>query len=424
MNFFSKSAITILCFYILLGGSSIAQLVEANPESVGLSKERLSNLTNIFQQYVDNGKLSGSVILIARKGKIAYYESFGMRDIEQKDKMGKDAIFRIASQTKAITSVGIMMLQEQGKLLINDPVGKYIPEFQKTTVAVDDGQGGYTVEKANRPITIRDLLNHSSGIGYGFDHEIGGDQWRTAGIQGWYFANRKEPILETVKEMADLPFQAQPGEAFVYGYSTDILGAVIEIVSGKSLDLFLQENILDPLGMYDTHFYLPKDKFNRLATVYSSTENGLQKAPSPGEMVGQGAYVTGPRKSFSGGAGLLSTALDYSKFLQMLINGGEFNGNRIISRKSIELMTVNHWPASVSRENGEGFGLGFIILEDLGKRGTPGTVGEYGWGGAYHSKYWVDPEEDLTIVYLTQLIPANLDDHEKLRALVYQAIIN
>lgn len=388
-----------------------------------MSSERLQFLTNALQQYVDKGQLSGAVALVARHGKIAYLKSFGKSDMENKLPMMDNSIFRIASQTKAIVSVGVMMLQEEGKLIISDPVGNYLPAFKETTVAVSK-DGKIESVKANRSITIRDLLTHTAGIGYGGG--VASDLWKEAGIQGWYFADRDEPIQATVTRMAGLPFDAQPGEKFVYGYSTDILGALIEVVSGVSLDMFLKTRILDPLEMRDTHFYLPKDKSNRLAVVYSSTDKGLQRAPETGGMVSQGAYVNGPRKSFSGGAGYLSTANDYARFLQMMLNKGELNGKRIISRKTVELMTVNHLKEGVLPDaNGTGFGLGFSIMEDVGIKGTMGSNGEFGWGGAYHSTYWVDPHEDLIVVYFTQLIPSKgLNDQDKLRALIYQALVD
>jgi CubicO group peptidase (beta-lactamase class C family) len=227
--------------------------------------------------------------------------------------------------------------------------------------------------------------------------------------------------------MAALPFDAQPGEQFVYGYNTDILGALIERVSGEPLDEYLHARIFLPLGMEDTAFYLPRGKEDRLSVVYSTTDGGgLERAPDPGGMVGQGAYVEGPRQSFSGGAGLLSTAMDYATFLQMMLNGGSLNGHRILSPKTVELMTVNHLSeASFPWGNGTGFGLGFSVVVDLGARGVPGSVGEFGWGGAYHSTYWVDPKEELVVVYFTQVIPADgLDDDGKLRALIYQALVN
>lgn len=392
--------------------------------SVGLSSERLEFLTNTFQEYVDQGELPGAVVLVARKGQIAYLNAFGKSDKENNLPMQENSIFRIASQTKAIVSVGIMLLQEEGKLLITDPVGKYIPAFKETTVAVPQEGAAYEIVKAQRPITIRDLLTHTAGIGYG--QGIASDLWKQANIQGWYFADREEPIQATVSRMAALPFEAQPGEKFVYGYNTDILGALIEVVSGESLDTFLKTRILDSLGMNDTHFYLPKAKSSRLTVVYSPTEKGLERAPNPGGMVGQGAYLDGPRVSFSGGAGFLSTAVDYAKFLQMMLNKGNFNGKQIISPKTVALMTVNHLGAiPFPWEKGVGFGLGFSVVEDLGQRGVLGSKGEFGWGGAYHSTYWVDPQEELVVVYFTQLIPANgLDDHQKLRALIYQALMD
>ena len=414
-----KTAVLLLGLCIDL----TAQLATSTPESVGMSSDRLNRLTSAFQGFVSDGALPGAVVLVSRKGAIPYFEAFGERDMEEDKVMNKNTIFRIASQTKAIVSVGIMILQEEGKLLISDPVGDHIPEFKETTVAMPLDTGGYEVVPADRQITIRDLLTHTAGIGYG-----GGPaavEWQKAGIQGWYFAHRNEPILETVKKMASLPQEAQPGERFVYGYNTDILGAIIEVVSGASLEDFLQHNILDPLSMTDTHFYLPAEKIDRLAKVYSSSDDGLQLAPAPGGMVGQGAYVEGPRMSFSGGAGYLSTASDYAKFLQMTLNGGELNGHRILSPKSIELMTVDHLgDIEFPWINGTGFGLGFSVTEDLGERGALGSNGEYAWGGAYHSVYWVDPQEELIVVYFTQLIPAgNILDHQKLRALVYQAIV-
>lgn len=397
-------------------------LPRATPEEVGMSSARLERLGDVLQTYIDDGELSGTTAIVVRRGKVAYFEAFGLRDREAGSPMTTDAIFRIASQTKAPISVGVMMLQEEGKLLITDRVGKYLPEFARTTVGVPDGNGGYEVVPANRPIVIRDLLTHTAGISYGTGPAS--EAWDEAGIGGWYFADRDEPVGTTVARMAVLPMTAQPGTRWVYGYNTDILGALIEKVSGQPLDVFMRERILDPLGMNDTHFYLPSGDRDRLATVYSATNGGLERAPNPGHMVGQGAYVDGPRQSFSGGAGFLSTASDYARFLQMMLNGGELEGVRILTPKTVELMTTDHL-RGIPFRTGEGFGLGFSVVTDLGARGIPGSVGEYGWGGAYHSTYWVDPEEELVVVYLTNLIPAGgIDDHGKLRALIYQAILN
>lgn len=425
MTLHRKLSTVLFVVAVFIQNSIYAQsFTEAQPEDVGFSSQRLEYLTQTFEGFVQDDALPGSVILVARNGKIAYYKAFGKRDIEQNEPMEKTDIFRIASQTKATVSVGIMILQERGLLTITDQVGKYIPEFKNTTVAVSDQDGGYTVEDAKRPITIRDLLTHTSGVGYG--NGVAADKWEEAGIQGWYFADRKEPILETVKRMAKLPFDAQPGEKFVYGYSTDILGALIEVVSGESLNDFLNKNLFEPLQMNDTHFYLPINKKDRLAVVYSATDTGIEKAPNPGAMVGQGAYVKGPRVSYSGGAGLLSTAYDYGRFLQMLLNQGTLDGKRILSRKSVELMTVDHISnIKFPWTNGTGFGLGFSIVKDLGVRGTMGSVGEFGWGGAYHSTYWVDPSENMVVVYLTQVIPTKtMEDHQKLPVLIHQAIVD
>jgi CubicO group peptidase (beta-lactamase class C family) len=393
----------------------------ARPEEVGVGSERLGRLTATLDRYVDAGLLPGGVILVARGGRVVLHHAFGSRDREARAPMTPDALFRIASQTKALVSTAVLMLQEDGKLLISDPVSKYLPAFANTTVAVPRSGGGYDVVPAKRPITLRDLLTHTAGIGYG--NGVAADRWAAAGIQGWYLADRDEPVRATVDRIAGLPMDAQPGERFVYGYATDILGAVVEAASGLTLDAFLRSQILDPLGMNDTHFYLPREKAARLATVYSLPQGGtLVRAPDGAGMQAQGQYVEGPRASFSGGAGLVSTASDYARFLQMLLDGGTLDGVRLLSPSSVALMTADHI-GDVYGVPGVGFGLGFSVVEDLGARGSPGSVGEYGWGGAYHSTYWVDPAERLVVVYLTQVIPAaGLDDFGKVRALVYQAL--
>ncbi|MGE3467811.1 MAG: serine hydrolase domain-containing protein, partial [Pyrinomonadaceae bacterium] len=379
-------------------------------------------LTATLDAYASDERLAGGVAIVMRRGKVAYLHSFGRRDREANVPMRADAIFRIASQSKALTSVAIMMLQEEGKLVISDPVSKFIPEFANTTVAVPKDGGGYDVVKARRQITIRDLLTHTSGVSYGTGPAK--DKWEEAKITGFYFSDRDEPIGETVKRMASLPMDAHPGERYIYGYSTDILGAVIERASGQSFDRFLQTRIFDPLGMKDTSFYLPQSKKDRLAVVYSAKDGKIERAPDEGTILSQGHYAGGPQKSFSGGAGLLSTANDYARFLQMMLNGGTLDGKRILSRKSVELMTSDHMNGRTFRD-GQGFGLGFSVVKDVGTYGAPSTVGEYGWGGAYHSVYWVDPKEQLVVVYMTQLIPAGpIDDYGKLRALVHAAIID
>ena len=425
------TALAVVFALLLVPQTLVAQgLVRVSPEEVGMSSERLDRLSLALESYVDEGRLAGAVTIVVRKGKIAYREGIGHRDVEAQAPMPSDGIFRIASQTKALASVGVMLLQEEGKLLITDPVGKYLPAFAETTVAVPNDEGGIDVVPARRPITIRDLLTHTAGISYGMgllaNRGPAADAWAEAGITGWYFADRDETVGDTMARLARLPMDAHPGERWIYGYNTDILGAMIEEISGQTLGEFLTERLFDPLGMTDTHFFLPENKLGRLATVYSSVGDGgsFERAPDPGHMVGQGHYVNGPRKAFSAGAGVLSTATDYATFLQMMLNGGELDGTRILSRKTVESMISDHL-GDIPFRNGQGFGLGFSITHDPAATGLPGSVGEFAWAGAYHSVYWVDPKEEMVVVYLTQIIPAiNLDDQQKVRSLVYQAIVD
>ncbi len=424
----SRSRLTLVASLavvsLLVAQTLFAQgLTPAKPESVGMSSARLERLTSALQAYVDDDRLAGAAAIVARRGKIAYLEAVGHRDKEAGSPMATDSIFRIASQTKALVSVGVMLLQEEGTLLITDPVGKYLPEFMATTVAQPNGRGGYDVVAARRLITIRDLLTHTAGISYGSGPAA--DQFEEAGITGWYFANRDESAGDVMARLAALPLDAHPGERWIYGYNTDILGAMIEKISDQTLGAFLRERLFDPLGMDDTHFFLPHGKADRLTTVYSATDHsGIERAPDPGHMVGQGAYVDGPRTSFSGGAGALSTVEDYATFLQMMLNGGELDGVRILSPTTVDLMTVDH-TGDIDFRGDQGFGLGLSIVQDPGASRLPGSVGEYGWGGAYHSTYWVDPQEELVVVYMTQLIPAGgLDDQAKLRTLIYQSIVD
>ncbi|KHL25217.1 beta-lactamase [Croceibacterium mercuriale] len=390
-----------------------------------ISAERLDRLRAELQRYVDEGRLAGAVVQIRQDGRPVFSHAVGWRDKEAGDAMQEDSIFRIASQTKALTSVAVLMLMEEGRLLLSDPVGKHLPEWQNTTVAVARPAGGYDVVPAERPITIRDLLTHTAGISYGSGPAE--QAWRDAGFAGWYFADRAEPVSAAVARMAALPMAGQPGDRFIYGYNTDILGVIVEKLSGMSLQAFLDQRLITPLGMKDTTFYLPPDKADRLAVVYEGTQDGLMRAADAdawagGGHHGQGHYVEGPRIAYSGGAGLLSTATDYSRFLEMLRQGGEFEGRRYLGRKSVELMVSNHL-GDIEYDPGMGFGLGFALRLDPGAAGEPGSTGEFGWGGAYHSQYWVDPAEGLTVVYLTQLLPAgDIDDHGKLRALIYQAV--
>ncbi|MEQ1782101.1 MAG: serine hydrolase domain-containing protein [Hyphomonadaceae bacterium] len=415
------------------GAASLAPLTQApmahgpivNDAPHGISQARLQVLDATMKKYIDDGKLAGAVLMIHQDGREVFHGAYGWRDREAGDRMEETDIFRIASQTKALTSTAIMMLVEEGKLVIDDPLGKFLPDWASTTVAVANTKGGYDVVPAKRPITIRDLLSHSAGISYGTGP--GEKAWKDAGVYGWYFADKSMPVADVVAKMPKLPMAAQPGEQWVYGYNTDILGVVVERLSGQSLDVFLKERLIDPLGMVDTAFCLPPAKLDRLAVVYSAKGGKTERAPSPGALdgvshIGQGAYANGPCKAFAGGAGLLSTAQDYSRFLEMLRQGGVADGKRYLSRKTIELMTHDTL-VSAAYQPGQGFGLGFRIMLDPSKAGQPGSPGDYGWGGAYHSTYWVDPKEGLTVVYMTQIIPAGgLEDQSKIRSLIYSAL--
>ena len=406
------------------GPSWTQGLPSASPESVGLSTERLERVNRVMNDYVDRGRVAGVVTLIARHGKVAHLQSYGSLDIEKNAPMQKDSIFRIASMSKAVTSVAALILMEEGKLLLSDPVSKFIPAYKNTTVAIPPPAGAapdtpVAVVPAKREITVRDLLTHTSGVSYGSGPAEA--QYKAAKIWMWYFADKDEPILPVMERLASLPFDAQPGEKYVYGFNTDILGAVVEKASGMPLDEFFRTRVFEPLKMVDTSFFLPPAKRDRLAAVYLAKDGTIERAPDPQR--GQGDYVDGPRKCLSGGAGLLSTASDYARFLQMLVNGGELDGQRLLSPKTVELATSNHL-GTLFNEGKTGFGLGFEIVEHVGRSGRPGSVGEFSWGGAYYTSYWADPQEQIVAVFMSQMLPAgNLDLQGKFRALVYQAVV-
>nr|WP_298719616.1 serine hydrolase domain-containing protein [uncultured Steroidobacter sp.] len=387
--------------------------------ATSLSKERLARIDQLMQQYVDENLIAGAVALILQNGQPVYEHAAGWADKEAGTRMATDTIFRIASQTKAITSAAILQLQEQGKLLVNDPVGKYIPQFARTTVFVN----GNAVP-AKRPITLRDLLTHTAGISYGTNPEIAA-RYQEKGLgpaagMGWYTADKNEPICTTMERLGSLPFVAQPGEAFVYGYNTDILGCVVERASGMPLDEYLRKHITEPLGMKDTNFFLPKNQRARLAAVYGTGANG-KIVRSANDAKGQGHYVDGPRRSFAGGAGLLSTARDYARFLEAIRNGGALGNARILAPRSVALMTTNQI-GDIYNKPDMGFGFGFETVERFGASGMD-APGAFGWGGAYGTNYRVDPTSGLVIVLMIQLMPNGTDFREKFTNLVYQSLL-
>ena len=413
-----RRALFILAtFPALLTGQAASR--PASSGAAAFSVERLRRVDEYLQQQVDSSRIAGAVGLVLRDGKVVYERAVGYADKESGRRMSTDAMFRIASQTKALTSIAIMMLLEEGKVALDDPVSRFIPAYARTTVMVNG-----EVVPAKRRITIRDLLTHTAGISYGTDSAVA-MLYQEKGLGpaagwGWYTADKDEPVCSTMERLASLPFVRQPGEAWVYGYNTDILGCVVEKASGITLEEFIRTRITRPLRMNDTYFFVPPAQRDRLVTVYASdSANRIARAPNGAK--GQGHYVEGPRRSFSGGAGLVSTARDYARLLQMLLNGGELDGVRILSPQTVALMTTNQTGTLYSAE-GEGFGLGFSILQRLGADNSLFSVGSFGWGGAYGSQYRVDPKQGIVLVFMLNQLPNRSDVGAKFPTLVYQAL--
>ena len=421
-----KKHCSLTCVFVcaLWMASAAAQ----HPPATGsvLSPERLARLDAVLQQYVDENRLAGAVALVLRDGQPVYERAVGWSDKEAGRKMTIDTIFRIASQSKAITSVAVLSLVEEGKIGVGDPVSRYIPAFATTKVAVarGDGEAGSVdIVPAKRPITIRDLLTHTAGISYGTERNVA-KLYEAKGLgpaagMGWYTADKTEPICDTMERLASLPFVAQPGEAWVYGYNTDVLGCVVERASGVPLDQFIRTRITGPLGMKDTQFFLPASQRQRLAAVYASGSDGkIVRAPDGPK--GQGNYVDGPRRSFAGGAGLLSTAHDYARFLEMIRNGGTLDGVRILAPRTVRLMTTNQVD-TLHSTTGLGYGFGFETTDRYGANGMD-PQGAYGWAGAYSTTYRVDPEARLVLVFMVQMLPNATDSRTKFPTMVYQAL--
>jgi CubicO group peptidase (beta-lactamase class C family) len=391
--------------------------IRAKPESAGFSSARLARLDTFLQHAIDRGDIPNAVTFIARKGKIVHYKAFGFRNIEKKIPLKTNDIFRIASQSKAITSVGLMTLYEEGKFGLDEPVSNYITAFKNPGVmeTFNPADSSYTARPAKSEITIRQLLNHTAG--YPYDHPV----YIKAGIP---MLNSTDNITleEVVNRLATLPLVHDPGEAFTYGLHTDIVGRLIEVISGKPLDVFLKERIFDPLGMKDTYFYLPDDKKERLVTLYEKPTINSKLAVSDNK-TNQDFPVAGHKAYFSGGAGLVGTIEDYGRFCMMLLNGGEFNGQRILGRKTIEMMTTNQIGDLNVWSSGDKFGLGFEIVTEKGTAMIPGSVGSFKWGGIYSTDYLIDPAEDMVCLVYTNSFPNAFWQFTQLyRPLIYQAL--
>lgn len=411
-----------LLLALVLASQAVTTPAPAAP--AGFSAERLARVDRALQQYVDDGRVTGIVALVLRNGQPVYERAFGWSDREAGRRMAPETIFRIASQTKAITSTAILALMEEGRLGLSDPVSRFIPAFATTTV-VARGEGGVTAIPARRAITIRDLLTHTAGISYGTGADVAA-LYKAQGLGpaagfGWYTADKAEPVCATMERLAAVPFARQPGEAWVYGYNTDILGCVVERASGMPLDAYIRTRITEPLGMRDTHFFLPPGERHRLAAVYASAADG-KAARAPEGPRGQGHYVDGPRRSFSGGAGLVSTARDYARFLEMVRNGGALNGARILAPRTVTLMTTDQ-VGTLYPTAGLGWSLAFETTERAGANSLD-AAGAYGWGGAYGTWYRVDPRSGLTMVLMLQLIPNKTDVRSVFPTLIYQALVD
>ncbi len=391
--------------WLVLSAAAWGQgLPAANPEQVGMSSQRLARIAEVFKADVAKGRFAGAVVLVARDGKVAYFEAIGQSDPATGTAMRKDAIFRIASMTKPIVTVGVMMLVEEGRLQLTDPISKYLPQLAQRQVGVEkpdaSGKTVLVLEPARREITVHDLLRHTSGFTYSFlGKSMVKDLYKEAfaGVDSSGMNN-----AEFVERLAKLPLAYQPGTTWEYGQATDVLGRLVEVISGQNLGEFVTERILKPLKMRDTGFYVPADKLARLAQP--------GKDPASGQ-VPRVMDATKPPKWESGGGGMVSTAADYVRFSQMLLNGGELEGVRILGRKTVELMTANHLDATVNVSPGAplnllgpgyGFGLGFAVRREQGISSLPGSVGEYRWNGIYGTYFWVDPRERLIGIVLVQ----------------------
>ena len=405
--------------------TDIVAVPVASPADVGMSAERLERVTRAMQGYIDREQVAGTVTLIARRGKVVHFEALGKRDVENDLPMRRDVVFRIASMTKPITSVALMMLWEEGHFQLRDPISKWLPEFAEMRVAVppaaDEYLGSpYKTVEAVRPITVQHILTHTAG----FPNNYRGF---TRGAYRELRSQRKptDTTRDSAKRLAKLPLNFHPGDAWEYGPATNVVGDLVEAISGLTLDEFFERRIFEPLGMPDSHFFLPEDKLDRFAANYRPGDDGkivLVEAPTA-----ESRFVKEPHLYFAGAGGMVSTAADYFRFHQMMLQGGELDGVRLLSPKTVRLMTANHigdhgvW----LKGPGYGFGLGYSVVTDIGLSAMPASLGTYTWGGAFGTFFWVDPEEELIGILMTQVRPyRHLNIRPDLQTLAYQAIVD
>ena len=421
----NKILVYILFLLTLTVSAFSHELPMVEPEAVGLSTERLSRIDKVMEKHIAQQKIAGGVILIARYGKIAYIGAHGMMDVEAEKPMMPDTIFRIASMTKQITSVAVMMLYEEGHFRLHEPVSNFIPAFKEMLVLPpEDAEDLAAPVPATRQITIWNLLTHTSGLTYHWNERLG-TKYNDAGITHGLLQD-ESTLEEKMKVLATIPLLHQPNDRVEYGLSIDVLGYLVEVVSGMPLDQFFAERIFKPLGMTDTHFFIPEAKRERIATVYERTGDGpiMRKSQEP-TVDGLVIYSTdypynGPQTYFSGGAGLVSTASDYARFAQMMLNGGKFDGVRLLSRKTVEFMTMGQL---ARMDVNYGSGLGFSIVRDKSDLWDIGSVGTYSGGGFFFTSFFIDPQEQMIGIFMCQLHPTGgLDLRGRIRTLCYQAI--
>ncbi|MBL7865990.1 MAG: beta-lactamase family protein [Cyclobacteriaceae bacterium] len=413
-------SIALLSAALLAAGQT---LPTGKPAENGLSADRLNRIDQIVKEHVDNKYVNGAVVMVLRNGKIVYHKAIGYSDVEKQTAMKKDDIFRIASQTKAITSLGVMMLFEEGKFLLDDPISRYLPEFKSPKVlgTVNWADTSYTTIPAKGEITIRQLLTHTSGIDYA---AIGSQEFKAiyakAGVPSG-IGSANMVLADRMKILGGLPLKHQPGEAFTYGLNTDVLGYLIEVISGMSLDQFFRTRIFQPLGMNDTYFYLPAEKHARLVPLYQVTGGKLSKVSTGVYDKTNVNYPALPGTYYSGGAGLSSTTEDYARFLQLFLNKGELNGVRLLGRKTVELMLTNQTQPPITEQ----FGLGFGLETDKNDYRSIYSEGTFTWGGAFSSTYWADPKEKLVgLIYTNLTISPYRNMNEKLKTAIYQSIVD
>jgi CubicO group peptidase (beta-lactamase class C family) len=411
----------------LLGACALAQeRPPVKPEAVGLSSPRLERIAMAVQQSIESGRIAGAVTLVARRGQTVWFRAQGLADREARTPMRADSLFRICSMTKPVTSVAAMMLYEEGRFLLEDPVSRYLPEFKSPKVLVKPASGEPYSIPATKEISIRDLLRHTSGLTYHWSPDLG-PRYRDANVAHGLLPY-DGTIEDSVKRLAALPLLFNPGERFEYSLGVDVLGRLVEVVSGRPLDEFLRERLFAPLGMKDTAFFPPEDKRARLATAYTwYADKGLARFPdapiTEGAFVYSAAYpYAGPRKLFAGGAGRVSTAGDYARVCQMMLDGGRAGGARLLSRKSVELMTHDQL-GRIGPD--QGFGLGFGIAGVKAPLSELGSAGEYSWGGFFYTAFSIDPQEQMIVVFMAQLHPTgDLTLDTLVHALAYQAIVD